>query len=76
MEAYSRKPKEWVRITNEHNHRLTATHVCVLLFKGLACLSCLFYLALVSFCLTSPYLAPTPLCFALPYLAYPTLGHA
>jgi hypothetical protein len=71
------KPKEWVKITNEHNHRFTTVHVCVLLFKSLACLPCLFYLAFIPLCFTSPWFFvqprpyPTLFCSALPYLPYP-----
>lgn len=71
-----------MRITNEHNHSFTIAHVCVMLFKGLACLPYTLYLAPVSFCFISPCvafifnLALTPLCFALPYPACLTFGHA
>jgi hypothetical protein len=77
MEAYSRKFKEWVKITNEHNHRFTTTHVCVLLFKGLVRPPCLLYLALVPLCLASPCFFvqpchyPTLFCSTLPCLPYP-----
>jgi hypothetical protein len=38
MQSNSRKPKEWVGITNEPNCKFTTTHVHVVLFKGPACL--------------------------------------
>ncbi len=54
MATNSRKPKEWVGISNKPNYKCATICVLVLLLKGPTQLPCLFYLALI------------PLCFALP----------
>jgi hypothetical protein len=79
MEIDSRKPKEWVRITNEPNCKFATTHVCVLILKGLVRLH---YLALVLLCFALSYHVyfvlhcPIFFCLTLPCLAYLVLGHA
>jgi len=74
MEENSQKPKEWMGIANEPNYRFAIACARVLLFKGLAHLPCLFYLALVPLYFALRYLIcsalPLPhFCFALPYTA-------
>jgi hypothetical protein len=74
VEANSQKPKEWVGIASEPNYKFTTTRVQVLLFKGLARLPCLLYLAhvflyLALFALFYP--CPTLFYFALQCLPYP-----